>query len=910
MRAVARTALYGAALGLLAAGVGAQPGVSCQSQNGTAAGSLVVLKEEDCDGKCKGDKLARDGSGPWTCQQEVTSANGRLLIADYRSCMSHTTSIVSPPAYVWDRNALAVVLLCWLLYLFLGVAVVADQFMVAIECITSKEKTIMRTDLATGEQVAMKLKFWNPTVANLSLLALGSSAPEILLAVIETVSNLGGPAGELGASTIVGSAAFNLLVISAVCIISVPTNEVRRVTQIQVFMCTSVWSLFAYIWLDIVLDIWTPDEVTPIEAALTFLMFPALLASSYIVDKRETRASAANKHLADDSGTGGWIGGADFKETHALRVLDSHGDVIGNRNEISKLLKAAEGSPEDAAKALMKLMPVKPISRIQARINAAKSMAGKRYLATVDVSADALVPPPPKTGSSSPRAASGTGDKMHKIRTGNKKDAANMTNVSFGEATKIGKESEKLIELDVILSKPSSSVITVDFHTTDGTAEAGKDFVATTGTLTFPIGSTKETVAVTLIEDDEFEPDETFTVHLNNVSSNAKMGLSSCLCLIIDDHEPGHLAFNQRFHTVKETDSLAVVPVLRTFGGHGRVTVDYQTSDGVAIAGENYAACKGTLVFEDGETAKDIQVPIILDVEPDANMNFCLSLSNAGGGASLGKQNMAVVTILDDGDIEQVTDLVSSLLAQREAMSAGGGDGSFSEQFHEAMECHGGVDHTGQELPPSYGAMTMHCFSLPWKVLFATIPPVKYCGGWATFGIALTYIGLITAIVGDVAGQLGCAMGIEDMVTAISLVALGTSLPDLFASKQAVVDGDDADAAVGNITGSNSVNVFLGLGLPWVIAAIYYTIEDQRFCVPAGSLGFSVIIFSVESIFCLGLIFFRRRFCGGELGGSTATKWCHFTVLVGLWMFYVAISTLQAYGKVGPPVGQESRCTP
>jgi hypothetical protein len=81
-------------------------------------------------------------------------------------------------------------------------------------------------------------------------------------------------------------------------------------------------------------------------------------------------------------------------------------------------------------------------------------------------------------------------------------------------------------------------------------------------------------------------------------------------------------------------------------------------------------------------------VPIILDVEPDANMNFCLSLSNAGGGASLGKQNMAVVTILDDGDIEQVTDLVSSLLAQREAMSAGGGDGSFSEQFHEAMECH------------------------------------------------------------------------------------------------------------------------------------------------------------------------------------------------------------------------------
>lgn len=67
-------------------------------------------------------------------------------------------------------------------------------------------------------------------------------------------------------------------------------------------------------------------------------------------------------------------------------------------------------------------------------------------------------------------------------------------------------------------------------------------------------------------------------------------------------------------------------------------------------------------------------------------------------------------------------------------------------------------------------------------------------------------------------------------VTAISFVALGTSLPDLFASKQAVLDSTDADAAVGNVTGSNSVNVFLGLGLPYLIAAIYYTTNGQRFC--------------------------------------------------------------------------------
>lgn len=60
-------------------------------------------------------------------------------------------------------------------------------------------------------------------------------------------------------------------------------------------------------------------------------------------------------------------------------------------------------------------------------------------------------------------------------------------------------------------------------------------------------------------------------------------------------------------------------------------------------------------------------------------------------------------------------------------------------------------------------------------------------------------------------------------MTAITFVALGTSLPDLFASKQAAKSEKTADNSIGNVTGSNSVNVFLGLGLPWTIAAIYWT---------------------------------------------------------------------------------------
>lgn len=85
----------------------------------------------------------------------------------------------------------------------------------------------------------------------------------------------------------------------------------------------------------------------------------------------------------------------------------------------------------------------------------------------------------------------------------------------------------------------------------------------------------------------------------------------------------------------------------------------------------------------------------------------------------------------------------------------------------------------------------------------------------------MAFIGLITMFVGEVATILGCAIGLKPSVTAITLVALGTSLPDTFASKTAAQQSQYADSAVGNVTGSNCVNVFLGLGLPWVISSTY-----------------------------------------------------------------------------------------
>ena len=80
---------------------------------------------------------------------------------------------------------------------------------------------------------------------------------------------------------------------------------------------------------------------------------------------------------------------------------------------------------------------------------------------------------------------------------------------------------------------------------------------------------------------------------------------------------------------------------------------------------------------------------------------------------------------------------------------------------------------------------------------------------------------------GDLASAFGCTVGLKDAVTAITLVALGTSLPDTFASKVAAVNDKFADSSVGNVTGSNAVNVFLGVGVAWFTAAVYHEVKGM-----------------------------------------------------------------------------------
>jgi len=232
---------------------------------------------------------------------------------------------------------------------------------------------------------------------------------------------------------------------------------------------------------------------------------------------------------------------------------------------------------------------------------------------------------------------------------------------------------------------------------------------------------------------------------------------------------------------------------------------------------------------------------------------------------------------------------------------------TFTSQFRNALTLGPSISEDDMVLEEvTHYEAIVQFFSIFWSFLFATIPPPNMAGGKWCFFISLTYIGCVTLVIGEVATILGCNAGIKESVTAITIVALGTSLPDTLASMTAARTLDTADAAIGNVTGSNSVNVFLGLGLPWALATTYWNVvkpgklgKEDVYEVPAGDLGFSVFVFLIVAVVCFIVLILRRVFVGGELGGPGTIKYLSAVLLIMLWFIYILLSTLQAY-EVGP----------
>ncbi|CAG5117035.1 unnamed protein product, partial [Candidula unifasciata] len=614
--------------------------------------------------------------------------------------------------YTWNKGTRAFLYLLGLLWCFLGIAIASDTFMCGIEHITSKTRLISIPNPDGNGVKVIEVKVWNDTVANLTLLAFGTSAPEILLSVIEICGHAF-VAGELGPGTIVGSAAFNLFVITAVCIVSIPKGETRRIKNHLVFATTTASGIFAYVWLILVLVVITPEVVELWEAIVTLLMFPMLILLAYAADKRIC-----------------WRRSQISSEVEIGFNLDKTGPGVSGTAEIMEV-----------ARELAK----------DHRINedeAARVMAAK------------IAEETPKPSG------------WYRVQA---------TRLLSGGARLIPRTSKEFEQVSCYICAISKIfLLRSRIETIDGTAEAESDYRPIRQLLTFKAGEKTKDIYIEIINDDVWEPDEFFFVKLfhhpaGSTENEVTIGkLSINQVTIVNDDEPGRLEFSKPSYIVKESSGSAQLTINRVNGADGEVKVSWKTQDLSARSGHDYVGAEGTVLFKHGETSKIISIDILGISERTHEPNFQVELRNATGGAQIGRIPKTIVTIINDEEFNNMLSRIANK-TQKNLDGLKLDTSTWSQQFRRAMNVNGG-DQDGATCLD----YVMHFMTFFWKVLFAVIPPPSYCGGWLTFWLSLAAIGMVTAIVSDLASVFGCLVGLSDYITAITFVALGTSMPDTF----------------------------------------------------------------------------------------------------------------------------------
>ena len=514
-----------------------------------------------------------------------------------------------------DKAARATVYMAAMIYMFLGVSIVADRFMASIEVITSKEKDVV-IKKPGGFTQTVSVRIWNETVSNLTLMALGSSAPEILLSVIEIIKNKF-EAGDLGPSTIVGSAAFNLFVIMAICVACIPDGEVRRVKHLRVFILTATWSIFAYLWCYFIISVHSYGVVDVWEAVLTFLFFPLTVITAYIADKQIFVYKFLSKKYRSSKHRGGVV--ITSEGEHELGKANNVGDevVFKGLESQDKDVREFEKHRRDFMEILRELRKKHPntdmktleeMAELEAINRGPKSRAFYRIQATRKLTGGGNVIKKSKIE----KKAS-----LEDVRVDFEDD--NVTVVFFDPGHYTVMENVGTFQLTVTRSGGDlNKTMYVDYKTEDGTANAGSDYEFAEGTLIFYPMETHKQIPLTVIDDDIFEEDEHLYVRLSNLRIGDGAGMYECnntdkplakfgtpflaTVMILDDDHPGIFHLEEREIKVSESVGELEVKVLRSSGARGTVKVPYRSVDGTAKGGKDFEPLAGELTFHNDET--------------------------------------------------------------------------------------------------------------------------------------------------------------------------------------------------------------------------------------------------------------------------------------------------------------------
>lgn len=225
-------------------------------------------------------------------------------------------------------------------------------------------------------------------------------------------------------------------------------------------------------------------------------------------------------------------------------------------------------------------------------------------------------------------------------------DNDSVPTVAFNSATVTVNENDGTATISVSLSAASNLPVTVNYGITAGTATAGSDYTATNGTLTFAAGETSKTFPVTIVADTLDEENETVNLTLS-APNGATLGTAGAILTIVDDDAAPTVQFESA--AVSKNENVDIVDVVVTLSApSGKVvTVNYASSNGTAVEGQDYAEAVGNLTFAPGETSQVIEISILNDKDAENTETLTLTLSNPTN-ATLGATASTTLSIIDN----------------------------------------------------------------------------------------------------------------------------------------------------------------------------------------------------------------------------------------------------------------------
>ncbi len=209
-------------------------------------------------------------------------------------------------------------------------------------------------------------------------------------------------------------------------------------------------------------------------------------------------------------------------------------------------------------------------------------------------------------------------------------------------------ESAGTAMLTICASGISTTPITVNYTTLNGSAQAGLDFNNVTGTITIPAGQLCMNITIPIVDDNVQEPTETLFLSLTNPNGATIADPLGQVTILDNDDSTTTPAITINDITVNENDGTATLQICIPAPSNSNVSVNYNTANGSAQMNVDYSFASGLATIPAGQTCTNVTVPIIDDNNPEPTENFVVNLTNPNGGTIADPQGQ--VTILDNDD--------------------------------------------------------------------------------------------------------------------------------------------------------------------------------------------------------------------------------------------------------------------